>query len=66
MIIWISVYAILLNKIRKAMIIKVSVFGKKKKFLTVKLMSFVFFDSINRISIENNYLIHPKFSVEFP
>ena len=47
------------------MMIKVSVLSKKK-FLPVKLMSVVFFDSINRIIIENNYLIPPKFSVEFP
>ena len=48
MIIWISVYAILLNKIRTAMMIKVSVLSKKKMFLPVKLMLVVFFDSINR------------------
>ena len=37
MIIWISVYAILLNKIRTVMIIKVSVLPKKKKVLTGKI-----------------------------
>ena len=48
MIIWISIYAILLNKIRTAMMIKVSVFPPQKMFLPVKLMSVVFFDGIDR------------------
>ena len=56
MVIWIWVYAILLNKIRTAMMINVSVLPKKL-FLPVKLMSVVFFDGIYNRNIPKKIII---------
>ena len=60
MIIRISVYAILLNKIRSAMVIKI--FSP----VPVKFMSVVFFDSINRNTSHEKQLFDSSQILELP